>query len=134
MNAKSNKIYHFWKTLAALLLVLCINSVTSTTNASASKFTSTFSTGSTTDAVRQHMLDIAYLYAHHRWQATVTNVIHPPYSFECENRLCEQDHITRKQIWSYANNWLGDLDENAMQIWVDTPAWISTQEGTYNEG
>ncbi len=134
MNARSSKINYFWKILAALFLVLCINSASGTTNISASSLASTYAIESPVDAIRQHMLDIAYLYAHHRWQATATNIIHPPYSFECENRLCEQDHTTKKQIWSYANNWLGDLDESAMQIKVDTLVWISTEEGVYNEG
>lgn len=31
------------------------------------------------DPARQHMLDIAYLYANHRWAASETNLIQYPY-------------------------------------------------------
>lgn len=110
MNTKSNKRQHVWRILAILLFVFCLISVSGTTDTSASKLTLTPATESTTDPVRQHMLDIAYLYAHHRWQAAATNIIHPDgvdtnadaYEYTDTDynigNLKEQDHVTVKHV------------------------------------
>jgi len=136
MKSKPNKTHHIWKILAALFLLLCIVSVSDTANTFASSLRIT----SATDAVRQHMLDIAYLYANHRWQATATNIIHPDgvnsnadaYAYRQDNDpryryLLEQDHITVK----YINNG-GTLLRDAMFPLVDTPHGILA--GVENEG
>jgi hypothetical protein len=61
MNAKSNKNQHSWKILVALLFVICFASASGAMSTSAAKLTSMPTTESAVDAVRQHMLDIAYL-------------------------------------------------------------------------
>jgi len=75
MNTASNKKHHVLKFLSALLLLFCLTSVSDVRDTSASKLTSTSFVESIVDPIRQRMLDIAYLYANHRWTATITNII-----------------------------------------------------------
>lgn len=94
MKSKSNKRRHIWKILTALILLFCIASAFGTKDTSASKLTSISVVESSVDAARQHMLDIAYLYANHRWQATASKktarlhkklgeIKSPSFSFPC---------------------------------------------------
>jgi len=128
MNANSSNKYYIWKILAALFLLLCLTSVSEATNTSASKLTSKSAVTSTIDIARQHMLDIAYLYAHHRWTASSTNVIHPNnYNYDaCGGTLCEHDNTTPKQIWSYFTNQWVPIQANEMFPLVDTPNWFAS--------
>lgn len=90
------------------------------------------------ELVRLNMLDIAYLYTHHRWSATTTNLLDPPYEYGNESGyLLENDHSTVKQIWNYDYNFFGTLTSVDMldpdQVSkVDTPSWVSVTQ--INEG
>ena len=77
MKPISTKMYPAWKFLAIWLLTLGILSAPGTVARSAPGLMPRRSTDFPIDPARQHMLDIAYLYANHRWMAAATNLIHP---------------------------------------------------------
>jgi ABC-type molybdate transport system substrate-binding protein len=75
MHTKSNKRQRAWKILGILLFFFFLVSASETTNTSASKLITVSAADSAIDPARQHMLDIAYLYANHHWQETATNIM-----------------------------------------------------------
>lgn len=77
MNAVSRKKHYISKVFSVLLLLICFTSVSDVRNTSASEPSLPFVSETSIEPARQHMLDIADLYAHHRWTATPTGTPAP---------------------------------------------------------